>query len=82
MEYYRAQGVHAPPGFKPIVGHMPMLSAVRNFSKSLIGTEKPSPKNLFYALLDETTETKAEDSYDYTNNTVSILGLIYPLLLV
>lgn len=33
MEYYRAQGVHAPPGYnKPIVGHIPTLNAVRNFS--------------------------------------------------
>ena len=44
MEYYRAQGAHAPPGYnKPIVGHMPTFSAVRNFSESLISTEKPSP---------------------------------------
>ena len=47
IEYYRAQGVHAPPGYiKPIVGHMLTLSAVRNLSESLVGTEKPSPKNL------------------------------------
>ena len=83
MEYYRAQGVHAPPGYnRPIVGHLPEFIAARRYTDSLIGTEKPAPKSTVGAALDATTESKAEDSFDYTNNKVSILNLAQPILLV
>ena len=83
MEFYRAQGVHAPPGYnRPIIGNYPEFRAVTRYCHSLIGTEKPSPKVQIAAALDETTESKLMDSYDYSKNTVSILNIGYPLLIV
>ena len=83
IEYYRAQGVHAAAGYnKLIVGNLPTLRAVNDYCESLIGTQKPTPKFQILATLDYSTESKAEDSYDYTNNTVSLLNLGAPILFV
>lgn len=75
--------MHAAPGYnKLIVGNLPTLRAVNNYCESLIGTEKPTPKFPILASLDHSTESKAEDSYDYTNNTVSLINLGGPILVV
>ena len=83
IEFYRAQGVHVCPGYdKFLVGHVPMLRSIIAKSDALKGTEEPAPKASFLALLDETTESKAEDSYDFTKNQVSIINAGNPLLLI
>ena len=83
IEFYRAQGVHAPPGYnRLIVGHLPDLRKVNNKAEALIGTDEPNHKNQIVATLDSTTESGADDSYDYKNNTVSILNFNVPFLVV
>ena len=75
--------MHAPPGYnRLIVGHLPAIRGVQSHCETLIGTDKPSPKAPSVAILDELTESKAEDSYNYTNNTVSVLNLAGPLLYI
>ena len=83
VEFYRSQGVHVPPGYnKFLVGHLPILRKVAARSELLKGTEKPAMKQNILATLDELTESKAEDSYDFTKNTVTFLNLALPLLVI
>lgn len=48
-----------------------------------MGTEKPTPKSTMQSVLDQTTESKAEDSYDYAKNTVTVFNMgARPIMLI
>ena len=75
VEFYRAQGAYAVPGYeKFLVGHSPLVQVWNEKNTALIGTEKRAIKHVSYWLVDQSTESKAEDSFDFAKHTVQIVN--------
>ena len=75
VEFYRAQGAYALPGYdRFLVGHSPLVLKWNEENSALIGTEKRAIKQVSQWIIDQTTESKAEDSFDFARHTVQIVN--------
>lgn len=69
IEFYRAQGAYSPPGYDNlIVGHLPSYSKHDDIVASLVGTDKPAIPHPLIWYMNQTTESKKLDSFDWTKN--------------
>ena len=83
IQHYLAQGVYSPPGYDTFVlGHAPVYAKHQGMVASVAGTDKPALPHPLTWLLDQFTESKKDDSFDYTKNTVTVMSMMDPMVFV
>ena len=84
INFYRAQGVHALDGWDTfLIGHVSKLLTFQSDQEKQRSKTNGNPmKPPLSWLFDQSTDSKAPNSFDYSRHEVSVLNLMEPYLLV